>query len=469
MKMYRSFSLLLGLCLSLLLTNCTDPIDIGAELLDEDRASVGYTDTVSVRATTVIGDTIFSYFPRQQAAFYFGREVNPVFGVTEASLYLEPLLHILPTSLDLIPVPENFASATVDSVYLVLPLDSSGVYGDIYASMFGLEVYELAEALEGDVDDRFFSDASFANTGNLLGSTTFTPAYDTSLVGTVIDFVEEDTFRLFAPHLRVPLDLSFGQQLLGLGPEVYQADTVANAQAAFNEAFKGLFLKPSADTEGLIDFDLTRSWAGIYLYYTVEDTSYTYKYDFTFTSSDLSGDRVSSYQHDYSGALAAPFIGEQPGEDSLAFIQGLQGLFLKVEFPNLADFRGKVINQATLEIPIAEPLDYDYAIFPRAPQLVAMTQDSTGAFRFISEITGLGDPRTFFGGFPVEQDDGSWRYNANLSVHLQYILDQTEPESIYFTVLHQASDFPRSADRVILKGPGAASRPMLLKLSFTNN
>jgi hypothetical protein len=468
MKIYRSFSLLLGLSLSLLFTNCTDPIDIGAELLDEDRASVGFTDTLAVRVTTVVGDTILSYFPRQQAAFFFGRENNSVFGVTEGGIYLEPLLHILPTSLELIPLPENFASATVDSVYLVLPLDSSGVYGDIYASDFGLEVYELAEPLEGDADGRFFSDASFATTGTLLGSTTFTPAFDTTLAGTVIDFVEEDTFTITAPHLRVPLDLSFGQQLLGLGDAVYAADTVANAQAAFNDAFRGLYLKPSADTEGMLDFDLTRSWTGIYLYYTVDDTSYTYKYDFTFTSNTLSGDRVSTYQHDYSGALAAPFIGNTVGEDSLAFIQGLQGLFLKVEFPNLADFQGKVINQATLEIPIADVVDYDYAIFPRIPQLVAMTRDSTGAFRFISEITGLGDPRTFFGGFPIEQDDGSWLYNANLSVHLQYILDGTEPAAIYFAVFNQGSNLPRSADRVILNGPGA-TRPMQLKLSFTDN
>ncbi|RME96149.1 MAG: DUF4270 family protein [Bacteroidetes bacterium] len=466
MKIYRSLSLLFGLSLSILLTNCTDPIDIGAELLSEDRARVGFTDTLSIRATTVIGDTFLSYYPTAGLEFYFGREVNPVFGTTEASLYLEPRLHILPNG-DLLPVPDGMASGTVDSIYLVLPLDSSGVYGDIYANMFGVEVLELAEPLVGDEDGRFYSNATFATTGTILGSKIFSPSFDTTLVGTLIDFEKEDTFKISAPHLRIPLDLSLGQRLLALGDDVYRPETQSVGDSLFVDAFKGMLLRPTMDTKGLLNFDLGRFWTGIYLYYTVDGVPYTYKYDFS--SRERRGDRVSKIQHQYTGALAESFINSQVGQDSLVFIQGLQGLFMKLEFPDLQNFTGKIVNQAILEMTVAQPMDYDYAIFPPAPQLVAMTQDSEGAFRLITEIGGFGDPRTFFSGAPVEQEDGSWQYSANISIHLQYMLDQREPATLYLAINNQGSDSPRSADRVILQGPASRQAPMRLKLSFTED
>ena len=84
---------LLGLLFAIGLSNCTDPLQVGSNLLEEDRASVGFTDTLSLKARTIPGDSVIAYAPNGLlTTFLFGRTEDEFFGTTETAIYFETFL-----------------------------------------------------------------------------------------------------------------------------------------------------------------------------------------------------------------------------------------------------------------------------------------------------------------------------------------------------------------------------------------
>ena len=130
--------------------SCNDPTSIGAELLEEDQANIGFTDTITLSATTIPSDTIRTYSPSAQIRSYlFGNMTDPVFGTSKSELYLEARLSFL---------QPDFFSIEVDSIVLVLPYDTASFYGT-WQEEFGLDVFELAEKMDRTAD--YNSDVSF--------------------------------------------------------------------------------------------------------------------------------------------------------------------------------------------------------------------------------------------------------------------------------------------------------------------
>lgn len=448
--------------LSLILTNCTDPLEVGANLLDEDRAQVGFTDTLKLKARTEVGDSVSAFSPGSGAisTFLFGRTENNYFGITEAGFYLEPLL-----LRDLGGNPVEFvstfdpANVILDSVVLVLPLDSTGIYGDV-DGQFGVEVYEVTEAInpvefneDGDVS--FFSNVFYDVNPMPLASTMFRPNYtDTAFVKKDVSFSTLDTFDLKAPHVRIRLDNSFGESFLQQDTSVYANDST------LLDFFRGFYVKPTGVSPGLLNFNLNNTWPGVYFYYRSGTDTLSYNLE-----AGSIGRRVSTYTHDYNGYVAGDFIANPETKDSLMFLQGLQGLLVAFEIPGLANFDQKVINKAELELTVAVPDDYDITFNPPVEQIVALKKTDEGELIVIGDVSILpNDLQTYFGGQPEEQSDGSILYKVNMSIHTQYMIDGSEPETVYLAVFPR----PGNASQVILKGPGAVSNPPVLKVSFTD-
>lgn len=456
---FRTISLVILCALSIFLTNCTDPLEVGANLLDEDRAQVGFTDTLTLKARTVRGDTVRAFSPGVGAIsnFLFGRTENPYFGITEAAFYIEPLL-----LRDLGGIPVEFATdptmAFIDSVVLVLPLDSSGIYGRVNGN-FGIEVYEVMEAITPQEDEdgavSFYSNASFATLPTPLASTSFRPNYvDSVFVKKEISFATLDTVDLRVPHVRVRLDDSFGQRFIRNDTSVYVSDST------LLDHFKGLYVKPTGVAPGIIDFDLNRSWPGIYFYYRLRGDTLVYNLEL-----GSIGRRVSQYNHIYDGYAVGDVLDTPNTPDSLLFLQGLQGLMVAFEVPGLADFSNKVINKAELELKVAVPDDYDIAANPVVDQIIALRKNDDGQFVAINDVSILpNDLGLYFGGQPEEQEDGSLLYTLNLSIHTQYLIDGSEPATVYLAVLPR----PGNASQVILRGPASLEHPPVLKVSFTD-
>ncbi len=440
-----------------LLTNCTDPLEVGAELLDEDRASVGFTDTLKLVARTEIADSLPAFSPGVGAIsdFLFGRTESDYFGITEAAVYFEPLL-LRDLGGNPVEFPTDPTMAFLDSVVLVLPIDSNGIYGPVNGQ-FGVEVYEVTEAIEPtevDGSSVFFSNVSFAVNPVPIASTSFRPNYiDSVFVKKQIDFTTLDTVDLNRPQVRIRLDDAWGQRFLEQDTSVYVSDST------LLDFFRGLYVKPTGVSPGMMTFDLNRSWPGVYFYYRLRGDTLVYNLE-----AGSIGRRISQYKHDYDTYIAGEFINNPLVNDSLMFLQGMQGLRIAFDVPGLQNFSNKVINKAELEVTVEIPEDYSITENPLPEQIIALSRNEEGDLEVIGDVTVLpNDLDIYFGGQPVEED-GERLYRFNISIHSQYVIDGSEPETIYLQILPRAGN----ASRLILKGPGAVTNPPLLKLSFTD-
>jgi hypothetical protein len=443
--------------LFLFFPSCSDPLNVGAELLDEDLASVGFTDTFQLKFRTEIGDSVRAFSPTSSSisTFLFGRTQDNYFGTTEAAIYLQPLL--------LRDQGDNFIRfnqgrfSVLDSVVLVLPIDSAGIYGMVDGD-FGVEVYEVNEPIDVAPDQNgainFYSNVVFNTNPTPLAATTFRPAYrDTVFVKRVINFSDTTTIR--RPHVRIRLDNSFGQRFLEQDTSVFVNDST------LLDFFKGLYIKPVGTSAGLMNFTANNSYTGIYFYYRNGTDTLTYNLEVGGI-----GRRISQYKHDYTGSVAGTYIANPSTQDSLIFLQGMQGLLMAFEVPTLKNLPNRVINKAELELHVAALPDYDLTFMPPPLQVVALKKDNNGNLTLIRDVTILiNDLGFYFGGQPVKQADGSYIYTFNLSIHTQYLIDGSEPDTVYLSVFPARAG---NAARVIFKGPGALENPPILKISFTD-
>lgn len=440
---------------SLTLTHCTDPIDIGGDLLDEDQASVGFTDTLSLKARTVAGDSISVYSFNSSALqnYYLGKVNDPYFGEVTTSLYLQPLLLRDPFT-GLIQEFTPDPTAQVDSVVLVLPLDSSGVFGDV-SGAFALEVYELTESIAYLEDDIYYSNTDLALAADPLAGVSIRPNFDTTFVTKLIVERSGDTASV-GRQLRIPLSNSLGEFLLSQDSTFYQSDSV------LLEQFRGLYVRPTELTGGLLDIDFARPWGGVHFYFSQPDTTTSYILPVNALSA-----HINRYEHDFSAGTVGDYLDNEAKGDSLLFLQGLEGLLVELEIPNLQELDGRAINKAELEFTVATLPGYDLDDRPPVDQILAYYRNDDGNLVVIDDVaTGidLGAIDLFFGGFPEEVESGKFTYRLNLSIHLQYMLNGALPETIYLAV------FPRAANagQVIFYGPGSSLSPARLKVAFTD-
>ncbi|MCB0570550.1 MAG: DUF4270 family protein [Phaeodactylibacter sp.] len=447
--MKLSAALFPALAFSLLLASCADPILAGGSLLGQDKADVDFTDTLSIRASTISNDSIRTYSPftsSQLSNYLFGTFNDPVFGKTTASIFAQ----VYPESRS--PV---FGDITIDSIVLILPYYEDGNYGPIDDELFGMDVMRLEETL--DENEEYYSNKDIAVNPIALGSITTTPSLDSL---EFIDYEGTDPDTLNFAFFRVPLDTNLARELVSLDTSIYRSDSL------FFEAFKGIKLQPSTDNnKGLLGFDLTSSRAGIYLFY--RDTSGAarrFLYDFDPTPTV----RYTRYEHDYSGSKAAPFIDNPNMGDSLLFVQGMSGLDVKLEIPNVQNLSGLAVNKAELEFYVASLDGDDPDAYPPIVQLILTAPNSDGEIVAIDDIEivlsrglSLSD---VFGGAPLEGSDGGpMVYRMNLSAHFQNVLDGTVGNTLYITPYLKGE----RASRVALYGAKHPQYAIKLKLAFT--
>lgn len=448
-----------GVCMMILLlvSSCTDPIMVGAALFEEDQASVGFNDTLEVITRTIPGDSVRTYSPltsQQLRSYRLGRFQDPVFGTTEASLYLQPLLERL---------RPDFTGAVLDSIVLVLPYDTTGFYGAI-DEPFGIEVFRVIEDMRRN--EEYYSNRTFAAETVPLGQLTFTPNLD-SLEVVEFDDGERDTIRF--PHIRIPLSASFGEELLSYDTLITGSDTT------FLNQFKGLYLRPTTENQGLLSFNLiTSAEAGIVIYYREEDLDEEqFKLQFLATST-----RVIHYEHDYTGSIVAPYL-ENPGaNDSLVFLQGLAGVNVRLEIPALDDLSNVAINFAELEVSAAILPEDDPDLFDRVGQILVYTMEGDQVFPVadlgILESRGVSIPGGF-GGVPEEREgDEPDVYSFNITAQLQRMLESPDENVLFLFAGKEKEELSGSipykaarAWRSVLYGGSHPQYPIRLKVAYT--
>lgn len=428
--------------------SCNDPTSIGAELLEEDQANIGFTDTITLSATTIPSDTIRTYSPSAQIRSYlFGNMTDPVFGTSKSELYLEARLSFL---------QPDFFSIEVDSIVLVLPYDTASFYG-IWQEEFGLDVFELAEKMDRTAN--YNSDVSFMTQAAPLGSYTFTPNPDTL---SVVNYSSgtPDTIDV-VNQIRLPIDSDdLGARLTRFDTTIYQSDS------AFIETFNGIYLKPTRSTNGLISFDLFNSPdGGIFLYYTQNDTvPLQYHYQFNPFSA-----KVASFEHDLAGTIVETAVNNADPAADLVFSQGMAGVDVKIEMPDLSYLKNNIINKAEIELSIASVNGDDPIAYPSITQLVLGRDNDDQTERVVIEdieiitLRGLNLENTF-GGQVLEGDaDKPPTYKMNIAAYLQNYIETGEGSTLYLSAFPKAN----MANRTIFYGTSHPEYGVKLKIAYT--
>lgn len=445
------------LTLLAILVSCSDPTQVGSQLLDDDRAEVDFTDSIRLEATTEQLDTTLIYLPGFLIVdnYLLGKYTDPVFGQVDHSVYFRfRLLNDFGGEV----IPE-FRGQPIDSMVLVLPLDSTlaANYGNI-TEPITVDLFELSDTLL--TDQRLTSDVRFATQDMPLLSETFVPDFSERLVTTqATAVVQQDS--LAAPHLRFRMPQSFIDRMntsLNLSSDSLLRQI---------DGFPGFWLRVSSTSGGVIDLDLQENFGGLYTHYRLGgDTTEVYQFPLA--------NRYSSYSHDYSGSFVEPFIG-QPTGDSLAFIQGAAGLCTRIELSGLEGLRGQLVNQAELEVFVRDLPQADTATYVLPEQFLLLYPLENGTLAPVTDIqVSLPQFQIIFGGQPQIVDGGTI-YRMDLSVHMQRIIDETNdvPPTLYLvnsrllassTLLLPVGDIP---SRVVLAGPNAVNHPMRLKVAFT--
>ncbi len=442
-----------ALIVAILASSCNDPTAIGSELLEEQFSDINFTDTITIRAATVEQDSIFTHtrvVDNQPDTYLFGYIDDPIFGVSESAIYFD-----LGITANSTLAQVDFTDAVLDSVVLSLGYNDGMTYGDTLLP-HNMKVYRLSEAMDYN-QEFYYSDKEFDVFPNPIGELDFTPKPSQTL-----EVIEEDDTLTQAAHIRIPLDLSLGDELMP--QDSVEANQLYQNDQTFRALFKGIKLQPAQNNSCILGFNLRSVYTYMQLYYTQDEQQKT----FTYRVVSL-GTKHNNFKHSYTGASSEPFIDDATMGDSLVFAQGMSGYHVKVDFPHIENLGDIVVNKAELELTFAD-LPGDDTITYNHPYRMALTRlHENGNFVFIQDITDaiLIQDVDLYGGTATMVDENGQtvrKYALNLSNHLQDIVDGKLNDNDLYIQVYLKNQF---AYRGAFFGPGHSVYPMKLNLAYT--
>ncbi len=262
---------------------------------------------------------------------------DPYFGTMRGEAYFQ----LTPTNF----TNAVFTGGTITSAELVLPYDGF-TYGDSANTSLtqDYQVFYMTDTL-GDPDNvRYYS----------FSSKPVDDASPLSEIKTVNLRALKDSAvangKKYAPSLRIPLILD--RLTAKLLPALANLATATNPSTAFNEAFKGICVRPvgPAITTAMPYFRLNGTGpvtpAGIIVYYKNSSNVDTSQFYYFNTASTAHFNKVTK---DYSSAEVNTLFAST-ANDSIAGIQNTPGAIVKVVIPGLKSLPQGVINKAELQL-----------------------------------------------------------------------------------------------------------------------
>ncbi len=328
--------------LSLFLASCDTPKEIGDDLFSVE-VGLNYSDTITIKSSTVLIDSIYTGSPN---SLLLGNFNHPVLGLSESAFFTQV------SNIDTL-----FAKST--SVYdsLTMRLAYSNYQGDTTKTQT-MSVYRLLDSLNRGTD--YFANSSIRNDATLLGRHTFAPRpiRTKAMNGDSIRF---DT-------LRFRMSDTFGRELLSK----YADATVAAGSKGFRDYFPGMLFKSSGSTSGaMIGFNPGYSRMTLHFHNPGDTTKYYMDYYFSLSNAlypELLA-RFNQIKSTKTGALAAL---QNPGNSvssavtsGITYIQAGTGVATKLEFPYLQNLKGNrniAVNKAELVLTAADNIDLQQTI-----------------------------------------------------------------------------------------------------------
>jgi hypothetical protein len=420
------------------LISCNEEISVGSSIVDDGSITLDYTDTLFLSGKTVKGDpaVVFrntSTFDRQ--TYLLGQLDDPSFGSSRADLYMSS------------NVVDNFFPAfdtlKIDSVVMVLPLDTLGQFGEDNV-LHDIRVYQLSNTLEVDFQDTLFSDQSFDFNPVAIGEYT---GIVNHLDSVDVYSVTEDRIIAEEAQLRITLDTA-------LWHEIASDTLVSRNDTLYNDVVKGFLVQASSSESSMIGINLApNSNVGIRFYYSADDTTHRV---YTF---DLANIRSNNFIHDYSGTAVESALNS--GDDELMYLQGMEGLDLELDLSSVRDVSDRIINRAVLELILDESDNTNEAV----EQLEAFYFTTAGTrIRLTDQILQNNSFISVFGGrlSDISIDGLELKaYNIDISNHVNAIIENDIDTA---TIRLQAINKEQSGLRSAIFGPAHNTYPAKIKL-----
>ncbi len=415
-------------------SSCTKtPESIGLELVNDNQNYVGIDTVFEMTAYSSVEDSVRT---DETTINMLGSRFSDVFGLSNTSIYTQIRLSKVQPEFGENPVPDS----------TILTFVYSGSYGNIETEL-SLKVNELTESFYKD--SIYYADTDFEYSANEMGSLTFIPTPNDTLV---IDSVN------YPAELRVPLNNDLADKVF----DPANADSLGSSDSFVN-LFKGMYV--SVEDIGIpgdgsiLTFDLLKERSNVIVYYhNDEDDSLSY----TFNINLFCG-RVGRFQHDYSLSTDPDFIAQIVNGDTTKgteklYFQGMSGVQTEIWFPGLAEWadQGNIaINQAKLILPVYSDGVSENDLIPERFVLFKYKEDGSKAFT-TDQIEG----DQYFGG---TYSEGFNDYSFRLSRYTQAILNG---EHDYGIVLHPSGKNVRAEEVVIYGTNPSAPQTGKLKLEI---
>jgi len=443
LPVYMFLALLVGL------SACRKPTTIGEDLIPlDDFLNSERQDTFTVITSVMRDDSAFTNF---NLFFPLGSLDQELVGKSSASIFVQPLLSTNNLFLGESPVLDS----------LVLVLDYAALYGDTNA-VHNVNVYKVIEEFTGSRD--YLSNNKLLTLPAAIGSSgNFVPNINDSV---------EVLGVTYAPQLRIRLSDGFAQQFID------PTDTIKFiSDTTFTQFLKGLYIE--ADTTGghsnsMMIMNVLDANSGLVLYYSNETA------DSLQANFPLSGNRFSTYTHNYTGTAAGELLSSPtpPGGDSILYLQGLTGLKTKIEIPYIDSIDGIAVNKAEIVFPIRFEND---TLFPAPGRLLFIEGDSLNQNEFFfidynsETFISVVDQDFLFSGInydyggqidSVEIESGEFipAFRFNLTRHFQKILQGDIDNDGFMLIVYPGYRIPNA---VTLYGSGTENENYKPYLSLT--
>lgn len=427
-------------------TSCSKSSELGLSLVEQSQSEILTSDTVSMVLTTIKAQsTETSNRSLMVCGAYSDLNSAAEWGDVEASIYMNFRLPITAVT---------FPNAIFDSLVLTLAYESFGHYGDLLVNKptqttQSWEVLRLTEdILESE---NYKSDFSFATGDYLKTGFEFSPN-DTQVV---VLGTEESR-----PHIRIRLD---DPAAIGLGETLLQpqgADTaIYESNSNFKDWFKGVHVRPTPgyNNNTIIRLLSKDPMTKLTLYYTDTSNGGAVQTTFDFLTNE-DAEVVSTFAHNHPVALTDNTL-----TDSIVYVQGLDGLHTKIDFPFVSNLGDIIVNKAELVFQVADTGTQEY---PEPIIVMAKIMTANGELSYISDVTtslnNIGSYFLYGGVFEEINDTDTYIYRINFAEQMQSIVNGSTQESSLYLTTPSALD----PERIKLINQNG-SKPPVLYLTYT--
>lgn len=457
-----------ALSIAVLFSACNETTNIGSDILDQDFLSTEFSDTITLNTLTLYGDSVITYYPYSASnphpgGFLFGNFMDPVFGKMNASVYTE----VGPSADD---IPQG--TVNIDSVVLELPYYQAGIYGSVENPM-DIRVYKSEERIQ----DSIIYNTETKLVGDEIGAVTVTPILTDSFdvyfpINTPTDSMINVKTRV-PTHLRIPLENSFGEEILSFEP-----DTIYGDPDLFKEQLKGLFLESISEDQGVLALELLRNntnspyyFPSIRVYYNDDSLHNSYAFPIY---GEFTNPKFSNLEYDYTNSIVEEYVDNPENSAQYSFVQGGQGITTKITIPHTEGFSDISILKAELELTVYYFGEDNATDYPPVEGIVLSREslnDNGDTIKVIIEDAFYAlqtqNLANIFGGYPIEGDASlgiPYTYKMNIAAHLNNLRDgEFLNNDMYLSVFTR----PQRPGRAVLCGPDHPDYPAKINLYYS--